>query len=53
MPLYPGELQERTYVAERLIAGQVYQEIAKNRLDAIIMPGFVTPAPLHGEAGVS
>ena len=51
-PLSTDELFEKIYEGERVIAREVYMVFAKNKLDAILMPSFVTPAPMLGKVGV-
>lgn len=51
-PLSGTAAFEKIYDIEKIISPQIYKTFAVNKLDAVLMAPFVTPAPKHGEIGV-
>lgn len=44
---------ERIFTVEKKISPLIFKIFASNGLDAVVLPPFVVPAPLHGQIGVS
>lgn len=51
-PLSGTTVFEKIYDIEKIISPQIYRSFAVNKLDAVLIAPFVTPAPKHGEVGV-
>ena len=50
-PLSVREMFELIYESQTVIAGQMYETFIKNKLDAILLPGFASCAPKLGQIG--
>ena len=50
-PLTVKEMFELIYESQTLVSRQVYETFVKNKLDAIILPGFASAAPKLGNIG--
>lgn len=51
-PVSKTDIFETIYKAEKILCPQIFKIFALNKLDAIILPTFATPAPKHGTIGV-